>query len=50
MLAMARQSDLPGWLAAVHPRYRVPHCAENALAVVVCLLVASRGGTWRGRR
>jgi APA family basic amino acid/polyamine antiporter len=38
-LAMARQSDLPHWLAAVHPRYRVPHRAEIALAVIVCLLV-----------
>ncbi len=38
-LAMARNGDLPGWLAAVHPRYRVPHHAEVALAVVVCALV-----------
>ena len=38
-LAMAREDDLPGWLAAVHPRYRVPHHAEVALAVVVCALV-----------
>ena len=38
-LAMARQSDLPGWLAAVHPRYQVPHRAEITLAVVVSLLV-----------
>jgi APA family basic amino acid/polyamine antiporter len=38
-LAMAREGDLPHWLAAVHPRYRVPHRAEVALAVVVCLLV-----------
>jgi APA family basic amino acid/polyamine antiporter len=38
-LAMARQSDLPRWLAAVHPRYQVPHRAEIALAVVVCVLV-----------
>ncbi len=38
-LAMARQSDLPGWLAAVHPRHQVPHRAEIALAVVVSLLV-----------
>ena len=30
-LAMARHGDLPGWLAAVHPRYRVPHRAEIAL-------------------
>lgn len=38
-LAMARKNDLPGWLAAVHPRYRVPHHAEIALAAVVCGLV-----------
>lgn len=38
-LAMARNRDLPLWLAAVHPRYRVPHHAEVALAVVVSLLV-----------
>ena len=40
-LAMARHRDLPGWLAAVHPRYRVPHRAETALAVVVSILVAT---------
>jgi len=38
-LAMARNGDLPGWLAAVHPRYGVPHHAEVALAVAVCALV-----------
>jgi APA family basic amino acid/polyamine antiporter len=38
-LAMARERDLPGWLAAVHPRYQVPHHAEVALAVVVGVLV-----------
>jgi APA family basic amino acid/polyamine antiporter len=38
-LAMARNHDLPTWLAGVHPRYRVPHHAEVALAVVVCALV-----------
>jgi APA family basic amino acid/polyamine antiporter len=38
-LAMARKGDLPRWLAAVHPRHRVPHHAELALAAVVCLLV-----------
>ena len=38
-LAMARNRDLPPWLAAVHPRYRVPHHAELALAVVVSILV-----------
>jgi APA family basic amino acid/polyamine antiporter len=40
-LAMARGGDLPGWLAAVHPRYRVPHHAELALGVVVSVLVAT---------
>ena len=40
-LAMARHRDLPGWLAAVHPRYRVPHRAEMVLAVVVSILVAT---------
>ncbi|MDK3255839.1 APC family permease [Blastococcus capsensis] len=38
-LAMARTGDLPGWLAAVHPRHRVPHHAELALGAVVCGLV-----------
>jgi APA family basic amino acid/polyamine antiporter len=38
-LAMARHHDLPGWLAAVHPRHRVPHHAELALAAVVSVLV-----------
>jgi basic amino acid/polyamine antiporter, APA family len=38
-LAMAREGDLPRWLAAVHPRRRVPHHAELALATVVCALV-----------
>lgn len=38
-LTMGRNRDLPGWLAAVHPRYRVPHHAEAALAFVVTLLV-----------
>ncbi len=40
-LAMARHGDLPGWLAAVHPRHQVPHHAEVALAVVVCILAAT---------
>ena len=38
-LAMARNGDLPIWLSGVHPRYRVPHHAEIALAVVVSILV-----------
>ena len=38
-LAMAREGDLPRRLAAVHPRYAVPHVAEVTVAVVVCALV-----------
>jgi APA family basic amino acid/polyamine antiporter len=38
-LAMARNHDLPGALAAVHPRYQVPHRAEIAVGAVVCALV-----------
>lgn len=38
-LAMARHRDLPSYLAAVHPRYSVPHRAEITLAVIVCVLV-----------
>jgi basic amino acid/polyamine antiporter, APA family len=38
-LAMARANDLPRWLGAVHPRHRVPHHAEVALGVAVCVLV-----------
>jgi APA family basic amino acid/polyamine antiporter len=38
-LAMARERDLPGWFAEVHPRYRVPHHAEIVLAVLVCAIV-----------
>jgi APA family basic amino acid/polyamine antiporter len=38
-LAMARHGDLPHWLAAVHPRFRVPHHAEVAVAVIVSALV-----------
>lgn len=39
-LAMAREHDLPHGLAAVHPRYKVPHRAEITLAVVICLIIA----------
>ncbi|GEP47695.1 APC family permease [Microbacterium saccharophilum] len=38
-LAMARNGDLPVWLAGVHPTFRVPHHAEMALAAVVGILV-----------
>ncbi|HEU4899191.1 MAG TPA: APC family permease [Actinomycetota bacterium] len=35
--AMAANGDLPRALAAVHPRYRVPHRAELAVAVLVAV-------------
>jgi APA family basic amino acid/polyamine antiporter len=38
-LAMARERDLPGWLDAVHPRFRVPHRAELTVAASVVVLV-----------
>ena len=37
--AMAANRDLPRVLAAVHPRYRVPHRAELAVAVLVAVAV-----------
>jgi len=40
VLAMARRRDLPGVLDAVHPRHRVPHRAELAVAVAVLALVS----------
>jgi APA family basic amino acid/polyamine antiporter len=39
-LAMAREHDLPYWLSAVHPRYKVPHRAEATLAVVICAIIS----------
>jgi APA family basic amino acid/polyamine antiporter len=39
-LAMAREADLPRWLAAVHPRFKVPHRAELVLAAVICLIIS----------
>jgi APA family basic amino acid/polyamine antiporter len=38
--AMAAQRDLPAFLAAVHPRFRVPHHAELAVGVIVAGIVA----------
>jgi basic amino acid/polyamine antiporter, APA family len=38
--AMARDGELPRWLAAVHPRTRVPHRAELAVAAVIVAVVA----------
>ncbi|MEV0319993.1 APC family permease [Streptomyces sp. NPDC050658] len=40
-LAMARDRHLPGALAAVHPRFRVPYRAELAVGAVVAVLAAT---------
>ncbi|MFD5176016.1 APC family permease [Nocardia sp. NPDC058379] len=40
-LAMARDGHLPRPLAAVHPRYAVPHRAELAVGAVVAVLAAT---------
>ncbi|MEU1600995.1 APC family permease [Streptomyces sp. NPDC005708] len=40
-LAMARDRHLPGALAAVHPRFQVPHRAELAIGAVVAALAAT---------
>ena len=44
--ALAREGDLPGWLAAVDPRYCVPHRAEVAVAAVVSVLVLAGPGVF----
>jgi APA family basic amino acid/polyamine antiporter len=38
-LAMAREHDLPHWLATIHPRHRVPHRVELLVGVAVAVLV-----------
>ncbi|GGT88126.1 APC family permease [Streptomyces lateritius] len=40
-LAMARDGHLPSGLAAVHPRFRIPHRAELAVGAVVAVVAAT---------
>jgi APA family basic amino acid/polyamine antiporter len=40
VLAMARDHELPHALAAVHPRYQVPHRAEIVLGLAIITIVA----------
>ncbi|MFF8276785.1 APC family permease [Streptomyces lateritius] len=40
-LAMARDGHLPSGLAAVHPRFRIPHRAELAVGAVVAVMAAT---------
>jgi APA family basic amino acid/polyamine antiporter len=42
-LAMARNGDLPHWLASVHPRHRVPDHAELTVAAAAGVLVLTTG-------
>ncbi|WP_345751030.1 APC family permease [Microbacterium rhizophilus] len=39
-LAMAREHDLPRFLAAIHPRFHVPHRMELAVGAIVIAVVA----------
>ncbi len=39
-LAMAREDDLPRFLARIHPRTQVPHRTEIAVAIVVIVVIA----------
>ncbi|WGW11094.1 APC family permease [Saxibacter everestensis] len=39
--SMAREGDLPRWLAEVHPRFHVPHRAEVIVGVAVSVLVVT---------
>jgi basic amino acid/polyamine antiporter, APA family len=39
--AMARDHNLPHWLSAIHPRFKVPYRAELAVGVVVAVLAAT---------
>ena len=41
IFAMARNRELPAALAAVHPRFGVPHLAELSVGAVVCVVVAA---------
>ena len=40
MFAMARNDDLPRWLAATHAKFQVPHRAELFVGVMAILLVS----------
>lgn len=40
VFAMAADGELPRWLAAVHPRHRVPHRADLVIGVIVTILVS----------
>jgi APA family basic amino acid/polyamine antiporter len=41
--AMATNGDLPRWLGAVHPRYRVPHRAELSVGATTLVIVTFGG-------
>lgn len=45
-LAMARNQDMPAWLATIHPIHRVPYVAEitQAAVIIAILLIADTRG------
>jgi APA family basic amino acid/polyamine antiporter len=45
-LAMARDGHLPSALAAVHPRFAVPHRAEVTVGVIVAVVAALADVRW----
>ena len=54
LFAMSGHRDMPVFLSAVHPRYRVPHRAEllvGALVAIIAAIVDVRTaiGSWRTR-
>lgn len=40
IFAMSRNGDLPGWVGAIHPRYRIPGRAIVLIGVIVAVLSA----------
>jgi amino acid transporter len=44
--ALAARGDLPGWIGAVHPRFKTPHGSILLMASLVAVLALSGGFVW----
>ncbi len=44
--ALAARGDLPGWIAAVHPRFQTPHGSILLMSLLVAGLALSGGFVW----
>jgi amino acid transporter len=44
--ALGARGDLPGWVAAVHPRFLTPHASILLMAGIVSVLALSGGFVW----